>query len=177
MHFRLFAIAGVAVLLLAAPASAAQSCCDHAKQPGHQTKAGCCDMPCCKDHAPAPAQDKAEPTIIDYLLAAGFAPAAPVRQETMVWFKRPVLVGRSILQGQYVIQHDNDRMARGEPCTHIYAFNDRTKPVVAFHCTHLERAEAKTPIAVLERRGDWQVLTEFQFSGETASHGVPVTIR
>jgi len=176
MHFRLFAIAGVTGLLLFAPAVADASCCDQAKPAGHEMKAGCCDMPCCKDQAPA--QAKAEPTAIDYLIAAGFTPVtAPARQETMVWFKRPVLVGRSILQGQYIIQHDNDRMARGEPCTHIYAFNDRTKPVVAFHCTHLERAVAKTPVAVLETKGDWQVLTEFQFSGETASHGVPATIR
>ena len=132
-------------------------------------------MPCCKDKAKVE-RASAEPTIIDFLFASGFTPLTPpppARQETMVWFKNPVLVGTNILQGQYIIQHDNDRMARGEPCTHIYAFNDRTKPVVAFHCTHLERTESKTPIAVLIRRGDLEELKEFQFSGETASHGVP----
>ena len=105
---KLVAVAGLAGLLFTAPpAFAAQATHQHGTQP-------CCDMPCCQ--APAKAeQAKAEPTIIDYLLAAGFTPVAPVRQETMVWFKRPVLVGKSILQGQYIIQHDNERMARGEP--------------------------------------------------------------
>ncbi len=85
-------------------------------------------------------------------------------------------VGGHILQGRYVIEHDNDRMARGEPCTHIYAYNDRTMPVVAFHCTHLERDRAGDE----HRRcsstigdGSMQKMLEFQFAGETAAHGVP----
>jgi hypothetical protein len=84
------------------------------------------------------------------------------------------MVGRHILQGRYVIEHDNDRMARGEPCTHIYAFNDRTKPVVTFHCTHLQRGMASQSTASLATVGTMEVLTEFQFSGDTAAHGVPV---
>jgi len=47
-----------------------------------------------------------------------------------------------------VIEHDNDRMARGEPCTHIYAYNDRTTPVATFHCTHLERDRADEGVVV-----------------------------
>ncbi|HEX8030707.1 MAG TPA: hypothetical protein VF491_19680 [Vicinamibacterales bacterium] len=118
-----------------------------------------------------------DPTFQDPQLASldpQLAPQATARQLTEVWFQRPVMVGRSILQGRYVIEHDNDRMARGEPCTHIYAFNDRTKPVVTFHCTHLERDRPNQNIAVIETKGDMQVLTEFQFAGEAASHGVPI---
>ena len=102
-------------------------------------------------------------------------PAPPVRQQTEVWFQRPVMVGRHILQGRYVIEHDNDRMARGEPCTYIYAYDDRTKPVVAFHCTHLERDRQGKNTVVLATisDGSMQLLQEFQFAGETASHGVP----
>ena len=73
-----------------------------------------------------------------------------------------------------MIEHDNDRMARGEPCTHIYAYNDQTNPVVAFHCTHLERDRAGQNTVVLHRRRrHMQLLQEFQFAGETAAHGVP----
>ena len=163
---KLVAVAGLAGLLIAAPpAFAAQATHQHGTPP-------CCDMPCCQ--APARTeQARTEPTAIDYALAAGFIPAGPVRQEVTVWFMRPVLVGKSILQGQYVIQHDNERMARGEPCTHIYAYNDRTKPVVAFHCTHLEREKATTHQVVLQTGVDLQKLQEFQFAGETAAHGVP----
>ena len=105
-------------------------------------------------------------------------PAPPVRQLAEVWFHRLVLVGRAILQGRYVIEHDNDRMARGEPCTHIYAFNDRTRPVVAFRCTHLERGRADQNTVSLATAPDglMKVLTEFQFAGETAAHGYP-TVR
>jgi len=171
MHSKLLAAAGLAAALFLLPASADASCCDQ-----HQMKAGapCCDMPCCADHAV-----KAEPTDIELLLPLEndpqLNPAPPVRQQTEVWFQRPVMVGRFILQGRYVIEHDNDRMARGEPCTHIYAYNDRTKPVVAFHCTHLERDRNGTNTVALVTTGDgsMQKMTEFQFAGEHAAHGVP----
>jgi len=177
MHSRLFAAAGVAAALFVVPVSADASCCDQV-QASHQMKAGapCCDMPCCADHKMA-----VEPKDIDVLAMLPLDndpqlfPAPPVRQSTEVWFQRPVRVGRNILQGRYVIEHDNDRMARGEPCTHIYAYNDRTKPVVAFHCTHLERDRNGTNTAVLATIGDgtMQQLLEFQFAGEHAAHGVP----
>ena len=177
MHSKLFAAAGIAGMLLLAPAAADASCCDQA-QGSHQMKAGtpCCDMPCCADHAM-----KAEPKETDVLALLPLEndpqlfPAPPVRQSTEVWFQRPVMVGRQILQGRYVIEHDNDRMARGEPCTHIYAYNDRTKPVVAFHCTHLERDRNATNTVALTSVGDgtMQKMLEFQFAGEHAAHGVP----
>ena len=173
MYSKLIAIAGVAGLFLLAPVSADASCCDQSK---HQMKAGapCCDMPCCADHAV-----KAKPKEMVWVLPLEndpqLFPAPPVRQLTEVWFQRPVMVGRHILQGRYVIEHDNDRMARGEPCTHIYAYDNQKVPVVAFHCTHLERDRAGKNTAVLATVGDgsMQQLLEFQFAGEMASHGVP----
>jgi hypothetical protein len=178
MHSRLFAAAGVAAALFLAPASADASCCDQAKMHAQQKTAGapCCDMPCCADHAMA-----VEPKEVDVLAMlpldtdVQLFPAPPVRQLTEIWFQRPVRVGRHILQGRYVIEHDNDRMARGEPCTHIYAYNDQKNPVVTFHCTHLERDRNGTNTAVLATIGDgtMQQLLEFQFAGEHAAHGVP----
>jgi len=173
MHFKLLAAAGVASLMLLTPAAADASCCDQTKMAGHEMKGGCCDMPCCANKAV-----KAEPKEIELLLPLEndpqLNPAPPVRQRTEVWFQRPVRVGGYILQGRYVIEHDNDRMARGEPCTHIYAYDNQKLPVVAFHCTHLERGRAGENIAVLVSLGDgMQKLTEFQFAGEAAAHGVP----
>ena len=167
MHLKLLAVAGAAALLLGTPVRAsAASCCEKK------------DMPCCeKAEMACCAKDV---NVIDVLLSMDsqvanpqWVAAPPVRQLTDVWFMRPIMVGKSILQGHYVIEHDNDRMARGEPCTHIYAFDDREQPVVTFHCTHLERNRATRNIAVLETRGDMQYLSEFQFAGETAAHGVP----
>lgn len=173
MHLNLLVVA-VAGLFALAPATAGASCCDQKAHAAQHSQAGRCDMPCCQDKVGA------EPTIVEQFLSMDpqLNPAPPVRQLAEVWFHRPVLVGKSILQGRYVIEHDNDRMARGEPCTHIYAYNDRTIPVVTFHCTHLERdrADENTVVLVTTSDGYMQRLTEFQFAGETASHGYP-TVR
>ena len=171
MHLKLLAAAGAAALLLCAPARAEASCCEDKKMPCCEQKA---EMTCCSGHQHAVKDGDAIQMLLSFAqVSPQLEPAPPVRQANDVWFMRPVMVGKSILQGHYVIEHDNDRMARGEPCTHIYAFDDRTKPVVTFHCTHLERERTTKGIAVIERHGDWEYLTEFQFAGESASHGVP----
>lgn len=175
MHFKLLAVGAVAGLFLLAPAAADASCCDQKAHSAQHHQAGCCDMPCCQDD-----KTGAEPSIVEMFLSADpqLSSALPVRQRAEVWFHRPVLVGKSILQGRYVIEHDNDRMARGEPCTHIYAYHDQKTPVVAFHCTHLERdrADQNRVVVYTTSDGNLQKLTEFQFAGETASHGYP-TVR
>jgi hypothetical protein len=98
------------------------------------------------------------------------------RQVAVVSFTKPVKVGEWILLGKYIIEHDNNRMARGLPCTHIYAANRPHVPVVRFHCTHLERDPVERDTVVLKSTGDATVTAElaaFQFAGETAAHGVP----
>ena len=177
MYSRLLASVGLAGLLFASPAFAAAPCCQEMK-----ADKACCDMPCCKDHKGPIAQADnmaTDPFFLAFDRSFTDMPVttAPARQATDVWFMQPVRVGDKILQGRYVIEHDNDRMARGEPCTHIYAFNDQKTPVIAFHCTHLERGAAKGNTVVLQPNADgFKTLTEFQFNGETAAHGYP-TIR
>ena len=175
MHHRFFALLGMAGFLLLAPAAADASCCDKQAHKGHESGAACCEMACCKDQKPA-----AEPDAIALLLSLDpqFNPAPPVRQLAEVWFTQPTLIGRTIVQGRYVIEHDNNRMARGEPCTHVYAYDDLTTPVAAFHCTHLERdrADQNTVTLATAADGRMKVLTEFQFAGESAAHGYP-TVR
>ena len=160
MHLKLFAVAAVAAFALLLPARAIaagsdQACCDKAM--------ACCEK---KGHVHDVIADDPQ-----------LNPAPPIRQMTEVWFMRPTLIGRSIVQGRYVIEHDNERMARGEPCTHIYAFNDRETPVATFHCTHLERDRADhARVVVVTLPDGMQKLTEFQFAGESAAHGYP-TVR
>ena len=140
------------------------------------------DAACCKDHqAGSPIDDQAI-VLSQIVMDPQLVPAPPIRQLADVWFHRTVVVGRSILQGRYVIEHDNARMARGEPCTHVYTYEDYAdgnlrKPVAAFHCTHLERPRVSQNTVVLATVSDGsrQVLTEFQFAGETASHGYPTS--
>lgn len=164
MHFKLLAATLFAGLVVMTPAHAYAACCD-------QPAASCCKK---QGHVH-------EASAIDMLLsmdpqwqAAQVAP--PARLTADVWFTRPTLVGRSILQGHYIVEHDTDRMARGEPCTHIYEFDDRDRetPVVAFHCTHLERERAENGRVVLDTLSDgMRRLMEFQFAGEVGAHGYP----
>lgn len=184
MDFRLFAITGVAAVSMLVPVSAqAARCCD--MPCCDKMEMACCDqpktaMPCCETSlnkdinilAQVPIDTQIAP-LPEQVANPQFNPQPPVRQLTEVFFQRPTFVGRNILQGRYVIEHDNDRMARGEPCTYIYAFNDRTKPVVTFHCTHIERERAGQTVVVLQSKGDMAAMDEFQFAGETAAHGVP----
>jgi hypothetical protein len=153
-------------LLAFAATPAAASCCDHME------KAPCCDKlmaGCCK----APNDPIAEAVLMPNLQDE----ARPSRETLVIFFQKPVKVGDRILQGKYVIEHDNNRMARGEPCTYIYAASDFRLPVVTFHCTHLERGRSGAPTVVLRSLGEangMKELVAFQFAGETGAHGVPV---
>ena len=180
MYSRLLAFVAVAGLLIASPAFAAAPCCQEKK-----AEKACCDMPCCKDHA-APMAMMAMPdeALTDpFFLALQTDPpvppvlAAPARQATIVWFNQPVRIGNNILQGRYVIEHDNDRMAAGGPCTYIYKFEDQVTPVVAFHCVHLDRPGVdKTNVVLINGSDGFKHLVEFQFPGDSGGHGTP-TVR
>lgn len=150
MNFKTVAIASAAaVLMLSMPAraSAEDRCGDKA-----------CLMASHAQHAPAVTAE------------------TPARQYAKVWFMRPTQIGRHVLQGQYIVEHDTDRQARGEPCTYIYAANNRRVPVVTFHCTHLERPSHDDASVTVVSTGDISglvKLTEFQFARDAAAHGVP----
>ena len=155
------AVASAFFLLTARPVAAA--CCD-------QPNKACCaraDMTCCH-------------TINDPVAEAVLIPQAatprPVRESLVVRFARPVKVGDRVLFGKYVIEHDNARMARGEPCTYIYAADDRRLPVVTFHCEHLDRPRgerASVTVRPLGEANGLQEFREFQFAGELGAHGLP----
>lgn len=173
-----------------APSAAApMACCDHGTA-AQAAPMACCDhataaqpapMACCQDpKTPKVAQAMAccamdisnDPTIA----AAGLGLDHPLPVKLMeVNFRDPVLVGGKVLMGWYYIEHDDDRMARGEPCTYIYDLNALREPVVTFHCTHLERGPAPMATIVLTPTVNPAIkaLAEFQFSNDTASHGVP----
>ena len=79
-----------------------------------------------------------------------------------------------LLKGNYLIVHDEDRMAKGEACTYVY---DRAgKLVVSFHCTPVERPKSKSFRVVLSKAnlpyGPAEV-REIQFPGSTEAHQVP----
>jgi hypothetical protein len=163
-------IAGFALVAFTAAPASASACCEM------QEGESCCKdkaMTCCKhDGHEMTAADVLRSLDPDAIRSA--EPRSPARQTAVVWFHRPVWVGNKVFMGKYVIEHDNDRQARGEPCTHIYAADDLKSPVAGFHCVHLDRARADRDTVVLRTRGDgMRQLLEFQFGGETAGHGYP----
>ena len=168
----IIALAG-ALLLIGSASAAAAECCTHEKMDHsmaccHQEKAEQ-PMACC-GHGN-------DPFAAAVLLPKVFVePARPAVERVLVTFWNPVRVGDHILMGKYVIEHDTDRMAAGGPCTYIYDVKDQRLPVVAFHCTHLDRPHRDRPTVTLVPTGepnDVKRLTEFQFGGEAAGHGVP----
>jgi hypothetical protein len=170
MRFKLLVLGVFTSFAIAAPSVASAN------------TAECDDKACC-DKMAACCKHKADHDVVNGPLTMK-APAAPfqdvavtpVRQTAVVWFHRPVRVGDRMLFGKYIIEHDNDRMARGRPCTHIYNASDPRLPVVAFRCTHLDRTLAEQDTVVLQSRGNEfgvSRLTEFQFAGDAAAHGVP----
>jgi hypothetical protein len=116
--------------------------------------------------------------LLDAAPAVARQPEPRLRETMTVWFTKPVLVGDRVLLGKYVIEHSNSRVARGRPCTYIYAASDMRLPVVAFHCTHLNRPMRMQSTVIVRPLGEpngMARLMEFQFAGERGAHGAPVS--
>jgi hypothetical protein len=123
--------------------------------------------------------------LVVFALFAGIANAqtpnttSTGRRWTVVRIADPVMVGREILMGTYLIIHDEAKMAKGEPCTTIYRFDPKTGPkeqVVAFMCLpHRGVASATNTLTVRSGNGwlDVGVLQAYGFAGDDEKHGVP----
>lgn len=93
-------------------------------------------------------------------------------------FSSPITVNGVVLKGKYLFVHDEAAMSRGDACTFIYEGEAAVadKLVTSFHCVHIEREKA--PGFVMRTRktaSGIEELFEFQYKGETAAHGVPLT--
>jgi hypothetical protein len=97
----------------------------------------------------------------------------------------PTEVGGVILDaGQYVIVHDEVKMASGLACTTIYCLDPQRgwRAVVTFHCDPVQRPIVDRPMLTIVpggiARADNGVrridrLVEYQLAGESEGHGVP----
>ena len=116
------------------------------------------------------------------MITFSFEPAmtasSAAREQAAVSFPETVKLLNVLLRGDYVIVHDEEMMAKGEPCTYVYR-SDSGQPgqlVVAFHCVHVEREKVERfTVRYSPRRGafDLPELKELQFAGSTAAHQVP----
>lgn len=99
------------------------------------------------------------------------------KRKAVVEFPKPVAVQGIVLKGTYLFVHDDAAMNRGDACTFIYkgVAEIPDKLVTSFHCIHMERTKVnKFTWRSRETAPGIEELVDFQFTGETAAHGVPV---
>lgn len=104
--------------------------------------------------------------------------AAARRETAVVEFAQTVKLGGALLRGEYLMVHDEERMARGEACTYVYHGRqiDETKLVTSFHCVHVDReATAAFKVTFVRRPTSFEIpeIREIQFAGSRDGHRVP----
>jgi hypothetical protein len=115
--------------------------------------------------------------VIMGFLAASTLDAVPTRRSAVVRFLKPTIIAGSFVLGTVVIEHDDAKMAKGEPCTTVYHYKsekERGEPIVSFMCVPHGRPLATQFEATLVQTVSWpDRLMEFQIAGEREGHGVP----
>ena len=99
------------------------------------------------------------------------------KQRAVMTFTTPVKLQGVMLKGEYLFVHDDAAMARGEACTFVYkgTVESASKLVAKFVCTPVQRMKVGSFTVRTNDVAGVSVLTEYQFEGETESHGVPAS--
>jgi len=87
------------------------------------------------------------------------------------------------LQGKYIFVHDEDKMAKGEPCFYVYEYSQDAcgepevkaeKLVLSFHCQPVQRSKASDIVLTYGMISpELFELREIQFAGSVEGHRVP----
>jgi len=103
----------------------------------------------------------------------------PRNESAIVEFPQTVLANGVFLKGDYLVIHDEARMAKGENCTYIYEYtgNVQGRLVTSFHCTPVEREKVAGFTIVLAplTQGPPGIrrVTAIQFAGSIEAHQLP----
>jgi len=116
--------------------------------------------------------------IVFAILAVTAVAAVPTRQAAVVRFLTPTIIAGAAVMGPVVFEHDDAKMARGEPCTTVYQYDAkqqaRGKVIVEFMCAPKIREVTKEFEArCIKAPAGPNRLVEYQFKGDTEAHGVP----
>ena len=111
-------------------------------------------------------------------LPSGRSGAAVRVESAVVEFAETVKLRDALLRGEYLVVHDEEKMANGLPCTYIYSGKHRIdeKLITAFHCIHADRSAVSSfTVSFLRPTSAYGVpeITEIQFAGSTDGHIVP----
>jgi hypothetical protein len=102
----------------------------------------------------------------------------PPREEAVVEFTETVKLQGVLLRGQYLIFHDDAKMAEGQACLYIYTMKDgkRDKLVTSLHCEPVQREKtAQFAVTFTPRSGisGLREVREIQFAGIAKAHRIP----
>ena len=104
----------------------------------------------------------------------------PRIEKAVVQFTEPVKLQSVILKGDYLFVHDEEKMAKGEPCSYVYTYEagKQGKLVASFHCipTKREPVDHFTVIVSFTSAGSpLPELLEYRFAGSAEGHKVPAS--
>jgi uncharacterized cupredoxin-like copper-binding protein len=117
--------------------------------------------------------------------AARAAAQTPKKEMAVVDLTDKTKMVKEILQGKYIFVHDEELMAKGEPCFYVYKYSQdaagkpEIKPdnlVLSFHCKHVEHDKAPQIVltfTMVAGEADLFEIKEVQFAGSTAGHRLP----
>jgi hypothetical protein len=105
--------------------------------------------------------------------------ANPAAKWAIVQLNQPTLIGESFAMGPVIFEHDDARMARGEPCTIVYRYEAGKgvgEQLASFHCKPRWGSTAPDRFSMVTGNDGFGhcVLREYQFAGDTEAHGVPI---
>jgi len=105
-------------------------------------------------------------------LLTGNKAQAATTERAVVEFTQTVKLLDVFLRGEYVVIHDDSKMAQGEPCLSIYRNGEPDNLIVAFHCKPIERTQVEQFTIRTSRRAwfDLPEILEIQFAGSTKAH-------
>lgn len=108
--------------------------------------------------------------------------AAPTAKWAVIALSEPTLIAGSFASGPVLIEHDDGRMARGEPCTKVYQFlpgKGLGEKIVSFHCKPrwVKTVDDRFVLETRRNNNNYCVLLEYRFAGDAEAHGVPMTKR
>jgi hypothetical protein len=108
-----------------------------------------------------------------FSLAPSGSAETAARQTAVVTFQDPVAINGTFVMGKVKIVHDEERMARGEPCTQVFQVVEGREPqeLVAVHCKRVSRPVAdQLTLALRTTDPSYRILTAYQFAGTDHAH-------
>lgn len=104
--------------------------------------------------------------------------ATPAAKWAAVNLVDTTLIAGKFVSGPVLFVHDDVRMARGEPCTTVYRYDEARgagEQLVAFYCKpHWGKTASSFTRSQTNRPDGPAVMTEYQFAGDEEVHGIPI---